>query len=231
MNLTWDILPKAIYFSDLIIRSRYLILTLEKERTELPVLKRIDDQGETDFALVDKTLKGNLPAFDKLVRRYQGMVTGSLFRFCPHRSDLEDLVQETMIKAYRKLDTWNPTVPFEYWIRRIAINTGHDYFRRKARNPVAIADKLGNAFEADLESVADKRDNFNDYLYTEQIQNLLEELPIDDRTLLTLQYLEGMTIAEIADSMGWGLSKTKVKSHRAKKKLKKLLSKHEISET
>ena len=68
-----------------------------------------------------------------------------------------------------------------------------------------------------------------DYHYTERIQYLLAGLSPDDRTLLTLQYLEEMALADIADNLGWSLSKTKVKSHRARKKLKKLLTKHEIS--
>jgi len=229
MSLTFDNSLEDICFRSLIFRSRYLALLPTINMVELPVLKTIDDQSATDLALVNETLKGDLSAFDKLVRRYQGMVTGSLFRFCPQRSDLEDLVQETMIKAYRKLNTWKPSAPFEYWIRRIAINTGHDYFRRAARNPLSIADKLGDANESVLKAFTDEKDTYNDYHYTEKVQYLLAGLSPDDRTLLTLQYLEEMTLVDIAENMRWSLSKTKVKSHRARKKLKNLLTKHEIS--
>ena len=61
---------------------------------------------------------------------------------------------------------------------------------------------------------------------TEQSQKILALLPLDDRQILTLQYLEELPIAVIADQMGWGLSKTKVKSFRARKKLRKILIKN-----
>ena len=229
MSITCEISPKDSCFSNLIFRSRLPTLLPAIKMVELPVLKTVDNQSAVDLVLVNETLKGDLSAFDKLVRRYQGMVTKSLFRFCPQRSDLEDLVQETMIKAYRKLNTWKPSAPFEYWIRRIAINTGHDYFRRAARNPIAIAHKAGDANERVLNDFTDNKDPYTDYQYTERIQYLLAGLSPDDRTLLTLQYLEEMKLVDIADNLGWSLSKTKVKSHRARKKLKKLLTKHEIS--
>ena len=229
MSIVCEISPKDSCFSNLIFRSRLSTLLPAIKMVELPVLKTVDIQSAADLVLVNETLKGDLSAFDQLVRRYQGMVTKSLFRFCPQRSDLEDLVQETMIKAYRKLNTWEPSAPFEYWIRRIAINTGHDYFRRAARNPIAIADKAGDANERALNDFTDNKDPYTDYQYTERIQYLLIGLSPDDRTLLTLQYLEEMKLADIAEILGWSLSKTKVKSYRARKKLKKLLTKHEIS--
>ena len=65
---------------------------------------------------------------------------------------------------------------------------------------------------------------------TEQAQKVLALLHSEDRLLLTLQYLEELPLAEIAAQMGWGLSKTKVKSFRARKKLKKLLINNGIAQ-
>lgn len=183
-----------------------------------------------DADLVSKTQNDNLAAFDELVRRHQQMITRSLFRFCPHQSELEDLVQETFIKAFRKIHTWKPSAPFDHWLRKIAFNTGHDYFRRNGRNPVAIADKMGEANEISLSNLEAKTDEYNNMQNTEHVQLLLSELSPDDRLLITLQYLEELSLAEIGKQIGWSLAKTKVKSFRARKKLKQILIRHGITE-
>lgn len=191
---------------------------------------KMEAETDTDRKLVDRAREGDLRAFDQIVTRHQGMISRCLFRFCPHQADLEDLVQDTFIKAYRKLNLWKPTAPFENWLRRIAYNTGHDYFRRCKRTPVALASRAGKGFAYEQEFPEEKQhDHRYQYQITEQVQYLLSHLPADDRHLLTLQYLEERSLAEVAEITGWSLSKTKVKSFRAKKKLRKYLTRYEIS--
>ena len=191
--------------------------------------RKMETETDTDQKLVDRAREGDLRAFDQIVIRHQGMISRCLFRFCPHQSDLEDLVQDTFIKAYRKLHLWKPTAPFENWLRRIAYNTGHDYFRRCKRTPVALASRAGKANAYEQELPEDKQDFRSQFQITEQVQFLLSHLPADDRHLLTLQYLEDRSLAEVAAITGWSLSKSKVKSFRAKRKLRKYLSRYEIS--
>lgn len=190
----------------------------------------MESESVTDNELVERSLGGDLSAFDELVLRHQGMISRCLFRFCPHQSDLEDLVQDSFIKAFRKLHLWKPTAPFENWLRRIAYNTGHDYFRRSKRRPVALASLGQESNELELERIEDRTNIQEEYQMTEQVQQLLSELPADDRLLLTMHYLEERPLAEVAEVTGWSLSKTKVKSFRAKNKLRKLLNRYDISE-
>lgn len=189
-----------------------------------------ETETDTDHELVQRARGGDLSAFDELVRKHQGMISRCLFRFCPHQSDLEDLVQDSFIKAYRKLHLWKPTAPFENWLRRIAYNTGHDYFRRSKRTPVSMASLGEESNELLLNRIEDGTNIQEDYQVTEQVQQLLSELPADDRLLLTMHYLEERPLQEVAEITGWSLSKTKVKSFRAKNKLRKLLNRYDISE-
>lgn len=199
-------------------------------RTERTYAESVTDySNDDDSDLVSQARDGDTSAFDELVRRYQDNITGLLFRFCPHRSDLEDMVQETMIKAYRNLDKWKQTAPFANWLKKIAVNTGYDYFRKKSRQPVSIADKSVEANEIALEQLEDRAEAKRRSPYTEEVQRLLATLPADDRTVLTLQYLHDMPLQEIAEQMDWGLSKTKIKSFRAKRKLKEKLKHYGIS--
>ena len=190
----------------------------------------MESDTETDQQLVERACKGDLGAFDQLVVRHQGMISRCLFRFCPHQSDLEDLVHDSFIKAYRKLHLWKPTAPFENWLRRIAYNTGHDYFRRSKRTPTSLSSLGEDSNELLLGRIEDKTDVQEEYQVTEQVQQLLAELPADDRLLLTMHYLEERPLAEVAEATGWSLSKTKVKSFLAKNKLRKLLNRYDISE-
>jgi len=115
-------------------------------------------------------------------------------------------------------------------LKKIAVNTGYDYFRKKSRQPASLADKSGEANDIALEQLEDRAEARRKSPYTEEVQRLLATLPADDRTVLTLQYLRDMPLQEIADQMDWGLSKTKIKSFRAKRKLKEKLKIYGISQ-
>lgn len=193
----------------------------------VPISAEKDEATVDDAELVQKAVAGDLDAYDELVRRYQSLITGLLYRFCPHRSELEDLVQETMIKAYRNLDKWKATASYSSWLKKIAINTGYDYFRKNQRQPVALA---GREESDDILSNLTCQSEATQRGRVEEVQRLLSDLSAEDRLLLTLQYLEGLQLNEIAEKLNWGLSKAKVKSFRAKKKLQSKLSEYGITE-
>jgi len=194
------------------------------------VTPMLDYSVSSDEDLVKASIEGDLTAFDEIVRRHQSMITRCLYRFCPYQADLEDLVQETFVKSFRKLGSWQATAPFENWLRKIAYNTGYDYFRKNSRNPASISVNHTEETDFVLETLSEDKDQRNAYEMTEQAQKILGLLPHEERLLLTLQYLEEMPLAEIAEQMGWGLSKTKVKSFRARKKLRKILINNGIAQ-
>ena len=119
-----------------------------------------------------------------------------------------------MIKAYRNLDKWKATASYSSWLKKIAINTGYDYFRKNQRQPVALA---GREESDDILSNLTCQSEATQRGRVEEVQRLLSDLSAEDRLLLTLQYLEGLQLNEIAEKLNWGLSKAKVKSFRAKR--------------
>ena len=215
--VSWGEVSLAMSNSPITLHNRY--------KPDLPTYM-CDYDAATDKELVSASLDGDLSAFDEIVRRHQAMLSRCLYRFCPYRADLEDLVQEAFIKSFRKLSSWEPTAPFENWLRKIAYNTGYDYFRKNSRNPASIASDNSEETNFVLGTLSEKSDQRMSFEMTEQAQKILALLSTDDRQILTLQYLEELSIARIADQMGWGLSKTKVKSFRARKKLRKILIEH-----
>lgn len=186
----------------------------------------------SDAKLVVESLQGDLSAYDEIVRRYQQVIAGSLYRFCANKADLEDLVQETFIRAFNKLAKWSPKASLLSWIRRIGYNISYDYLRKQKRNPLANLIQTKHEYDGVNEAVelnivdestrADQLSSNNDL-----VQWLLGQLSADEAMVISMLYLDQLSVQEIADRTGWGISKIKVKTHRTRKKLKAIFESHE----
>ena len=149
-----------------------------------------------------------------------------LHRFAGNRADLEDMVQETFVRAWRSLGGWKPDKPFVHWLKRIAANMGLEFCRKHQRTPFAR-----------LAERDDEHDPLENLPHTPAQRNLgeaqflLSHLPPDDRALLMLLHLEEIPLAEIAAHFGWSRVKAKVKAFRARQRLKTILTQHGYSLT
>ncbi len=181
--------------------------------------------SDPDLPLIEQAQQGDLAAFDEIVRRHQSLVTGLLYRFCPSRTDLEDLVQETFIRAYRNLAQWRAEKPFLHWLKRIAANVGLEYCRRNSRSPLALRQEPVADVDP-LAGLAAPVENIAAPGALAEAQWLLAHLPAEDRALLTLLYLEEMPLAEIAEHFGWSRAKAKIRAFRARAHLRTILKRH-----
>lgn len=187
-----------------------------------PTLARVPRAApaDEDAPLVARAQAGDLSAFDEIVRRHQSMLAGLLHRFAGRPADVEDLVQETFLRAHRALPRWTPEQPFVHWLRRIAVNLGRDHCRARARRP------LGEELPADDCLPAASGADPSAQAALSEVRDVLAQLPPDDCTLLTLQFLEGLPVSEIASLLGWSLINTRVRSFRARRRLRQLLQQH-----
>ena len=94
-------------------------------------LPDLDDQE-----LVDRTLAGERDAFQVLVERHQDRLFGLVRHYTRNPVEIEDIVQESFLKAYTRLESFQRQGSFYTWIYRIAVNTTLDLFKRQGRNPV-----------------------------------------------------------------------------------------------
>ena len=105
------------------------------------------------------------------------------------------------------------------------MNVGLDYYKRQSRKP------LGNLVEDGEEQLAklsaDALEEEARQTAVEEAQFLLRQAPPEDRSLLTLLYLNEMSIAEVAEHFGWSTANAKIKAFRARKRLKSILEKHD----
>jgi len=164
---------------------------------------------ETD--LVTASLNGDDQAFAGLIRLHERRVFRLAGRFFRQRADIEDVAQETFLTAWRKLSTYRAKAPFEHWLTRVCLNCCYERLRKKKH----VEQSLDNQIDPEAPPV--------DPTAALEVQRLLESLPPADRFVLLMLDGEGWSVAEIAERLGWSRVNVKVRAHRARKKLRRLL--------
>ena len=160
--------------------------------------------------LVAACRRGDERAFGELVRRHERRVFRLAGRFFRRREDVEEVAQETFLLVWRKLDGYRASAPFEHWLTRVCLNCCYQRLRR-AKPP---ADEL-----VDDVAVAPPHDPSARL----EVDRLLRRLPPADRFVLLLLDGEGWSVDEIADRLGWTGVNVKVRAHRARKRLRRVL--------
>src|SRR5258708_9171847 len=105
----------------------------------------------SDEQLLSRARSGDQAAFGELCSRYTGMLKQRIFRIVRNREDAEDVLQETLLSAYRHLDTFRGTCRVSTWMTRIAINTSLMILRKRRCMPEVISEQvcvLGQRFES-----------------------------------------------------------------------------------
>ena len=183
------------------------------------------DAVSDETQLLDRIRNGATDEFAELVRRHQARVFAVLARYERDAQRLEDLAQETFVKAWRALEQFDGRAPFEHWISRIAVHTAIDHLRKRqrVRNEVGF-DEIGeDALDwlradgdgSELEAVAAR----------ELLDLAIRELAPADQLVITLQEIEGRSVKEIAGLMGISGVAVRVRALRARAKLKNALEK------
>lgn len=158
--------------------------------------------------LVADSLRGDREAFSVLVRRHQRHVFRLAGRFFRQPADVEDAAQETFLLAWRKLGSYRRRAPFEHWLTRICLNCCYDRLRRSNREQPLVGERPARATDPDA---------------TMDLRRLLAALAPVDRFVLLLLYGEGWSAEAIAEQLGWTRVNVRVRAHRARRKLRRLL--------
>jgi len=190
------------------------------------------DLRATDELLALAARDGDDAAFEEILDRHRRRVARIIGRFFDRPERIEDVLQEVFTKAYFGLADYSPDrgKSFSAWLSRVAINACYDELRRARRRPEgSIVDVTtdesewlgsqlsGRTSAGEAESTLISRDLAN---------KLLARLSSDDRIVLILLDAEEMTVAEIAEVLGWKISKVKVRAHRARKSLRLVLNEY-----
>ncbi len=166
---------------------------------------------------------GDGEAFGRLVQSHQQVIAHYMWRFTRNRGEWEELVQDVFVEAYFSLKSFRGRAPLAHWLKKIATRVGYRYWKwrkqRRAEGSVPIqpwdaaAPAAPDMIEVQQAGAA--------------VHAMLAKLAPRDRLVLTLFYLEGCAVAEIARLTGWSQTMVKVQAFRARNRLKRLLAQAE----
>jgi RNA polymerase sigma-70 factor (ECF subfamily) len=191
---------------------------------------RVDDvaasAGQVDLQLVERTLAGDARAFDLLVLKYRRRIERLIARMVRDAGLVEDLAQETFIRAYRALHQFRGDAQFYTWLYRIAVNTSKKALLGMKNDPLVAGMALAGAgdneddetFWAAQEPMAE--DTPETLLAAREIasavQDALEALPDDLRQALVLREMDGLSYEEIATAMNSPVGTVRSRIFRAR---------------
>ncbi|MCP4200442.1 MAG: sigma-70 family RNA polymerase sigma factor [bacterium] len=169
------------------------------------------ERDREEAAWIEAACGGDRAAFEALIKRYERRVFRLAGRFFRRPEEVEDVAQETFFTIWRKLDTYRARAPFEHWLTRVCLNCCYARFRK--RRPEETQDQP-----------LDVPITGGDPVTRLDVERLVAALEPEDRFVLQLLHGEGWTVAEISRKLGWTRSKVKVRAHRARRRLRTLLT-------
>ncbi|MCZ6709500.1 MAG: RNA polymerase sigma factor RpoE [Gammaproteobacteria bacterium] len=175
---------------------------------------------DTDKELVRRVKKGDRHAFELLFSRYQHKILNLIGRYLRDREDVEDVAQETFIKAFRALPRFRGESAFYTWLYRIAINTAKNHLVARSRRPpgtdVDVEDaEFMDGTDALRESESPESALARDELSAE-IDLAISQLPDDLRSAVTLREFDGLTYEQIAKIMDCPVGTVRSRIFRAR---------------
>jgi RNA polymerase sigma-70 factor (ECF subfamily) len=180
--------------------------------------------NDSDLLLVERTLAGDSHAFELLVVKYQRRVQRLIGRMVRDVDLVDDIAQETFIRAYRALHQFRGDAQFYTWLYRIAVNTAKKFLLDLKRDPLVPERAVGNG-EAEEETFRRENEPMTDEtpesaLAARQIARAvdaaLQDLPEDLRQAVTLREIEGLSYEEIAQLMACPIGTVRSRIFRAR---------------
>jgi RNA polymerase sigma-70 factor (ECF subfamily) len=181
----------------------------------------------TDLSLVARLQRGDHDAFESLVRTHGGRLLSVARRFLANNEDAEDAVQETFIKAFKSIHSFEERAQLHTWLHRIVVNTSLMTLRERRRKPQESIEDLLPTFMADGHQTSESRE-WSDALFERKetagiVRQAIAMLPEQHRTVLILRDIEERDTAETAAILGTTTTVVKVRLHRARQALRTLL--------
>jgi RNA polymerase sigma-70 factor, ECF subfamily len=190
----------------------------------------IGDTG-TELALVQAAQRGDVGAFEQLIKKYDRNVFRIAQHITQNREDAEDVVQDAFLKAYQKLDQFQGNSKFYTWIVRIAVNEALMKLRKRKSDKLVSMDEDVETDEGTItREFADWSPNpeqqYNQAELNDILSRTIQGLPASFRTVFVLRDVEGLSTEETAEMLGLSVPAVKSRLLRARLQLRERLSRH-----
>jgi RNA polymerase sigma-70 factor (ECF subfamily) len=199
----------------------------------MPTIQSVAGESELhpDVALVERVRRGDLSAYDTLVRKYERQ----LFRIAQHitqnREDAEDVMQDAFLKAYEKLDQFQGNSKFYTWLVRIAVNESLMRLRKRRTGKMVSIDEDVETDEGYVprelpDWAPNPEQNYTQTELGEILRKTIQGLPQGFRVVFVLRDIDGLSTEETAESLGLSVPAVKSRLLRARLQLRDRLSRY-----
>ncbi len=180
-----------------------------------------------DFELVKRAREGDHAAFTQLVQAYRKRILGTIARLIGRPEDVEDVGQEVFLRLHFSLDQLRTEEVFEPWLYRLTVNAAYDYLRRQRRRGEARMADLSEQQVMMADAAAGTRAQEEEQRrrqLRETVQALLANVSEQDRILLVLKEIEGLSLKELEKIYRVNENALKVRLFRARQRVLKALA-------
>ena len=189
-----------------------------------------DFRTRPDDELVRFAQDGENRAFDELVRRYQDKVYRLSYKILRHEEDAAEALQDAFLSAYRGLKNFKAESTFSTWLYRIATNASLMKYRKRRDNHVSLDQSQSQNEDAEPMQLPDWSAQPPEELLTAETREVMEEgiqrLPEELRTVFVLRDIEGLSNAEVGEILELSVAAVKSRLHRARIALRERLNRY-----
>lgn len=179
-----------------------------------------DPAAQLDNELVLRTQRGDMAAFDLLVRKYQNRIAALIGRYVADWSECQDVAQETFLRAYRAIGNFRGDSQFYTWLHRIAVNTAKNHLVAHNRRPPTDDIEISDAEQFDSGVRLRDNDTPERELMRQQMEDTVmravQALPEELRVAITLREVDGLSYDDIARQMGCPIGTVRSRIFRAR---------------
>jgi RNA polymerase sigma-70 factor (ECF subfamily) len=177
-----------------------------------------------EFELLQQAQRGDAQAFNQVVTAYRRRILGTISRLIGRPEDVEDVAQEVFLRLYFSLDQLRTPEVFEPWLYRLTVNASYDYLRKSKRRPESRMSDLSEQQVMMADAAAGSKVQFEEgekHRVRDTVQSLLASVSEEDRILLTLKEVEGLSLKELEQVYHVNENSLKVRLFRARQRVLK----------
>jgi RNA polymerase sigma-70 factor (ECF subfamily) len=215
-----------------------LFVRTPEDRPEGLVLKRSDSQPAETLAneplLLEQIRRGDMEAYGTVVEHYRERLYYAALRLVRNHDDARDLSQDAFVRAWQRIDQYDPRRPFYPWLYRIAHNLCLDYLRRAGTARQRSLDQLVEEKNVQFRESGLPRDSppqdVRERIHSDQmaghLRNAIDDLKPEFREIIIMKHLEHMSYKEIAETLEIPEGTVMSRLYHARKHLAKLMEPH-----
>lgn len=200
--------------------------------------EQTDSTGASDEALIARAKQHDFEAFETLIARYEDKVYRLAFRFVRNETEAKEIVQDTLLSVWRKLDSFKGDSQFGSWLFRVTANAALMRLRSQRRHAEVSTEELPPGFldtnQSTFGQITSQGENWSrrpdEELQSEelrrQIQAAVDDLPEIYRTVFLVRDVDGLSTEETAEALGLSIPTVKTRLHRARMALRDAIGGH-----